>query len=233
LVDRVAETSTAISEPQALAERLRGLEPVRRLAGRNRTKADIVVHRVGDTLVALKDYSRRAWWLRQTLGRWLVRRETAAYRALSGVRGVPEFLGRVGAFALALRWIDARPLATIDPASMQPGWFDEIESILAEMHQRGVALGDLHHRDVLIGADGSVHIVDFAVAWVVKDETGPLRRAVFERFRDADRVALARMRARAEGRDPDAAVQVVGGRAARWHARGRRAKGWLNRLRGR
>jgi hypothetical protein len=67
-------------------------------------------------------------------------------------------------------------------------------------------------------------LVDLATAW--------RRRLWFERFRDADRVALARMRARFTGGDVEAAVRAVGHGAAAWHRRGRRAKALLDRLRG-
>ncbi len=213
---------------------MKGKNPELRLKGRNRTKADILMYRLPDgAALAVKDYSGRGRLLRNTLGRHLIRRELRAYRAARGAAGIPELVGRCGPFAIGLRWIDARPLAELSPGRVPAGIFDRLAAILTGLHERGVAHGDLHHRDVLVSGDGSVHVVDLSTALVLGDSPGALRRALFARWCDADRIALERMRARFGGDDPDAAVQRVGGRAAAWHRRGRRLKRLWNRLRGR
>jgi len=180
----------------------------------------------------VKDYGSRPCLVRQTLGRYLVRREAKAYRSAAGLPGLPRFLGRVGPFALALEWIEAAPLARPAPGTVPAAAFDRLERIVSGLHERGVALGDLHHRDVLVGEDGTVHLIDLATALVLGHRPGPLRRALFRRFRDQDRVALARLRARYCGGDEDAAIDAVGRRAASRYRRGRRAKAAWDRLRG-
>jgi predicted ATPase len=104
--------------------------------------------------------------------------------------------------------------------------------IVDEFHERGVALADLHHRDVLLAADGTLYVLDLATAWVAGERPGPLRRYLFERFCESDRVNLARMRARFTGGDVEAAVASVSPAAAAWHRRGRKVKTILDRLRG-
>jgi len=226
-----SSTGSAASEPGL--ERLRGLDPLLRIPGRNRTKADILVYRDGEERIAVKDYGPRPPFVRQTLGRCLIGREAAAYRAAAGLAGLPRFLGRLGPFALAVEWIEAEPLANWVPETVPAESFDLLERILAGMHERGIALGDLHHRDGLLARDGSVHLIDLATAWTLGRRPGPLRRALFRRFRDQDRVALARLRARYGGTDEEAAIDAVGGAAASWYRRGRRAKALWDRLRGR
>jgi len=211
---------------------IRAEPPLRRIVGRNWTKADVLVHDIDGTRVAVKDYGARALIVRHTLGRWLVRREVAAYEAAAGVAGLPRFHGRAGAFALVTEWLEALPLADHAPASAAPGWADRLAAILDALHARGVALGDLHQRDVLIDRAGGVHVVDLATAIVLGPHAGPIRRWLFDRLRDQDRVALARMRARHAGEDEDEAVAQVGERAARWYRRGRFVRRWLDRLRG-
>jgi len=227
------EVNDSSRPTQIRAQDLRDLQLARRLPGRNRTKADILVYRHAGGDVAVKDYSARPWWIRHTLGRWLLRREAAAYAAADGVPGLPRFLGRVGRFALATEWVDAQPLSTLTPDQVDTRCFDRVGGILDSLHARGVAVADLHHRDVLLGRRGEVWLVDLAAAWVSSDGAGSLRRRIFERLRDADAVALARMRARFSGRDPEAAVASVGPAAAAWHRRGRRVKRIVNALRGR
>ncbi len=208
-------------------------EPVRRLPGRNVTKADVLFFRLADAGIAVKSYASRPFWIRHSLGRWLIRREAAAYRAAAGVAGLPAFHGRLGPYALATEWLDARPLKALWGEPVDDGVFDAVGEILNALHGRGIAMADLHHRDVLVADDGAVFLVDLAAAWIFGQRRGRIRRAVFRRLCEQDEVALARMRARWRGGDVDAAMKAVGPSAAAWHARGRRLKTILNRLRGR
>jgi hypothetical protein len=207
--------------------------PLRRIRGRNRTKADILVYRLDGALIAVKDYGPRPRWIRLTLGRWLIRRELAAYRAAGGMSGLPRCLGRLDRDAFALEWIEARPLARLDAAQLPEGWFERARELVERLHSRGVALGDLHHRDLLLDAAGAVYVVDLATAWLCPATAGALRRRVFRRLCELDHVALARMRARAAGADPDEAVTANQTPAARWHRRLRALRRGLDRLRGR
>ena len=213
--------------------RLAGVEPVRRIAGRNSTKADVLFFDLGDQRVAVKSYAPRGALVRNTLGRWLIRREAAAYEAAAEVAALPAFLGRLSPYVLATEWVDAEPLKAKEGALLDDALFDRLAAILDELHGRGVALADLHHRDVLLTEDGSLYLVDLATAWVLGSRPDFIRRRLFERFRESDRVNLARMRARFTGGDVEAAVASVSPEAASWHQRGRRVKGWLDRLRGR
>jgi len=218
------QVTTGTPGEETLEPRLRDLSPIRRLPGRNRTKADVLVYRLDEAEIAVKDYAPRPWWVRHTLGRWLTGREAAAYRAARGVHGVPEFLGRLGPWTLATRWVDALPLAELQADRPDPDWYDGLAALVARLHDRGIALADLHHRDVLVGHDGEPWIVDLAMASVLAPGAGRLRRHWHERLKDLDRIAVARMRARAEGRDPDLAVERIGGASAAWYRRGRRLK---------
>ena len=211
---------------------LSGVEPVRRIVGRNGTKADVLFYELNGERVAVKTYAPRSAVVRNSLGRWLIRREAAAYKAAAGIDALPAFLGRFGSYALATQWVDAEPLRQRTGARLDDALFDRLGGVLDDLHGRGVALADLHHRDVLLGADDSLYIVDLATAWILGQRAGPIRKLLFERFCESDRVNLARMRARFTGGDVDAAVASVSPEAAEWHRRGRRMKGYLDRLRG-
>ncbi len=226
-----AEASTSAVPPLRLAE-VQALPLLRRLAGRNRTKADLLVYRGAEGDLALKSYAARPWPIRNTLGRLLIRREARAYSAAAGLVGLPRFLGRVGPFALAIEWIRASPLADSADGTVEPLRFDKLESVLAGLHRRGVALADLNHRDLLLAADGSVYIVDLAMACVLGKRPGIVRRRLFDHFRLADRFALARLRARFTGEDPAAAIGAADPRVLAWHRRARRLKWRWDRLRG-
>jgi hypothetical protein len=205
-------------------------EPWRRLAGRNSTKADVLLYRLDGLDVAVKDYGPRPFLIRNTVGRFLIRRESHAYAAAAGISGLPSFLGRLGPYSLALQYVDARPLAE-DDRPRDDAFFDGLDAVVGELHTRGIALGDLHHGDVLVTAGDDLYIVDLATAWVAGESAGPVRRAIFRRLCDLDRVAAARMRARWTGGDPDKAAASVGRSIAAWHLRGRRLKSFWNRIR--
>jgi hypothetical protein len=227
-----AETTT---EPEAPPVRPHDLDPrlvVRRIAGRNRTKADIVVYRSPGGDFAVKDYASRSLLVRNTLGRWLVGRECRAYAAAAGTPGLPGFRGRQGPFALAVDWIDAPPLAESTEGTVPPHRFERLRKIVDGLHDRGVALTDLNYRDVLLAADGSVHVIDLAAAWLLGDRPGRLRRRLFRHFRHADRFAVARLRARFVGESASAAVAEADPEVLAWHQRARRIKWIWDRLRG-
>lgn len=204
-----------------------------RLPGRNTTKADVVVFDRDGRRIAVKDYGPRPLWVRLTIGRFMIAREAAAYRALAGIDGLPRCHGRVGPYALALDWIDAKPLAALVGATLSPSVFDALDRIVGDVHAHGVALGDLHHRDVLVGEGGSVHVVDLATAWVLGPRPGAWRRFVFQRLRGNDLVSAARLRARFTAISEAEALASVPAAAVRRHASGRNWKRAWNRLRGR
>jgi hypothetical protein len=209
-----------------------GSKPILRRAGRNRTKADVLLYESARGRIAVKDYSSRPWWIRNTLGRFLVRRETKVYGFVNGVAGIPRFAGRLGPFSMAVAWIDARPLAEFDDGALPAALFDRVREIVLALHERGIALADLNHRDILVSDNGSVHLIDLATAWILGERPGPIRRRLFDRFRAADLFAVARLRARFVGEDADAVVSSTDPTVLAWHRRARRIKWTWDRVRG-
>jgi hypothetical protein len=228
----VTESSTGSASPALLRDALVGLTPERRLTGRNLSKADVLVYRVDGRQVAVKDYGQRPFFARQTLGRLLVGRECRAYEGAGSAPGLAPFLGRLGPFALATGWIDAVPLADLPRGAAPPEIFDRLDAVIAGLHARGVAMSDLHHRDVLVSRDGSVHVVDLAMAHVLGPRPGPLRRRLFARLSAQDRLAAARMRARFTGRHEGDALAAIDPLTRRLWGAGRRVKELWDRLRG-
>ena len=213
-----------VTTGDAITAKLAGQTPVRTLPGRNGTKADVLVYETEGRRIAVKDYGKRAFLSRHLIGRFLVRRECAAYEAARGAPGLPPYLGRVSPFALATGWIDARPLSDRSGEILPDAVFDRLDAILAGLHERGVALADLHHRDVLLSDDGEVHVVDLAAAVA----SGPF----FTRAAAQDRLAAARMRARFTGRSEEEALAALDPASVAMWRRGRAAKRLLDRLRG-
>jgi serine/threonine protein kinase len=153
-------------------------------------KADVLVVGLGSGSVIVKDYSGRRPWLR-ALGRLQVRREVAAYLWLEGVFGIPSFLGRVDALALAIERIEGEQLAF---APLAPGdgprHLAQLRAILDAIHARGVVHNDLRGREnVLLRRTGELAIVDFAAAIRLRPG-GVAHRLFFRLLAAADEAAF-------------------------------------------
>ena len=229
----VAESSTAPMPPSLIREALIGLAPERRFLGRNLSKADVSLYCVGGRRIAVKDYGARPFFARHTIGRVLVGRECRAYERAGPAPGLAPFLGRVGPCTLATGWIESVPLADLPVGAASPELFDRLDAVIADLHLRGVAISDLHHRDVLVTAAGAVFVVDLAAAYVLGPRPSAFRRRVFERFRAQDRLAATRMRARFTGASEHEALATMDPAAVRLWGAGRRIKAFWDRLRGR
>ena len=68
-------------------------------------------------------------------------------------------------------WSTPTPLRSVDPASLPESWWEALRATVEDLHGRGVVLGDLHHRDVLIGTDGSDQAIKEAAAHAVDGVT--------------------------------------------------------------
>lgn len=192
----------------------------------------MLVYRVAGLRIAVKDYEPRPFLARHTIGRLLVGRECRAYERAGSAPGLAPFLGRLGPFTLATGWIDATPLADLPPGAASPEVFDRLDALIAGLHARGVAMSDLHHRDVLVANGGAVHVVDLAMAYILGPRPGWVRRRTFERLSAQDRIAAARMRARFTGGSEGDAFANIDDTARRLWIAGRRIKAFWDRLRG-
>ena len=233
MIHSVPESSTTPSSTPITSGALAALAPERVFPGRNMSKADVSLYRIAGSPIALKDYASRPFLARHTVGRWLIRRECRAYRRAGTLPGLAPFLGRVGSYALATGWVDAVPLADLAPVAATPETFDRLDAIVAGLHERGIAVSDLHHRDVLVSRDGAIHVVDFAAAYVLPARPGWFSRGVFVRLSAQDRLAAARMRARFTGSSETEALAEFDPAAVRLWGAGRRLKAMWDTIRGR
>jgi hypothetical protein len=107
----------------------------------------------------------------QWLGRWLCRREMRFYKKLSDVPNVPRLLGAVGPTGFVHDYVPGRPLEKDLPAP--DGFFDQLRSLLAELHRRGIAYVDTNKpQNILLGDDGRPHLIDFQISYDVANLAG-------------------------------------------------------------
>ena len=164
--------------------------------GRNRTKAviDLVESPAGSFVI--KDVASRPFWVRALLGPWQLRREIRAYRRLAGLPGIPRFVGVVDRQAIVLEFVDGRPLQATARASIEASFFDRLADLVRAVHARGVAHGDLHHGDVLVGPGGRPFLVDFSTSWIAGSGSWWPARRVFGQMCRADLRSIAKLRRR-------------------------------------
>ena len=166
-------------------------------AGRNVTKAELLVLESPRGRFAVKDYRPRPFWIRATVGRWSLGREERAYRALAGVDGVPALAGRPHPAVLVTDLVEGTSLGAWERGRDLPeGFFTDLKSLLARVHAAGVVQGDLHHRDVLVGSDGRASLVDFSTGMVGGASGNPLRRALWRLLARLDRRAVLKLQER-------------------------------------
>lgn len=165
-------------------------------SGRNFTKAVIELARDGERLIVVKDLAPRPWPVRLLLGPAQLDREARAYRQLTGLPGVPRFLGRIDRLAIALEHIPGGDLGTARPGQIAAPFFDRLERVIEAIHARGVAHGDLSRRDILVGPGDHPYVVDFSTSLVAGPDPDPLIRFLFSQMCLADRRAVAKIRLR-------------------------------------
>src|SRR5262249_14766262 len=143
--------------------------PARRFSrARNRTKADLLlVDREREDPLVVKDFRPRGFIVRNTIGRFSVARECRAYERLAGIEGIPAFAGRVDAHARASLYRRGEALTSRPRRSLPASFFEALEELLAAVHARGVAIADLHHRNVIVDPGAArPSLVDFSLAVV-------------------------------------------------------------------
>ena len=115
--------------------------------------------------VVVKDFRPRHPLVRRLLGSWLLAREERAYRRLSGMTAVPGLIGRLDDEALVLEYRPGILLSRSLRGRVSPGFLDELDAAVEEMHGRGIVHLDLRHRsNILAGDDGRPVLLDFASA---------------------------------------------------------------------
>jgi serine/threonine protein kinase len=147
-------------------------------------KPDLNQVEVEGRSLMIKDVGRKDFFLRWTLGLWLIRKEWKIYSRLVGIKGVPQPIERVDRFAFAMEFIPGRPI--LRGESLPPSFFQELERVLGDIHGRGVVHMDLRHKgNILVSEKGEPFLIDFNSSFAFK-EKGFLRRYLFPLLRRVD-----------------------------------------------
>jgi len=157
-------------------------------------KPDLNQVKMAGRSVMVKDVGRKGFFLRWTLGLWLIQKEWKIYSRLVGIKGVPQPIERVDRFAFAMEFIPGRPILRGEP--LPPSFFQELERVLGGIHERGVVHMDLRHKgNILVSEKGEPFLIDFNSSFAFK-EKGFLRRYLFPLLRRVDYGGLLKLKKR-------------------------------------
>lgn len=180
---------TAAEPPPGLSRASLAERTLLTLSRGRRRQADVLLVRADCGLVVVKDYASRPRSVR-TLGRWLVRREVRAYRALADHPAVPRYLGRIDELAFAVEHRGGPRFSPRRPWTFSPEFARALEESVEGLHRCGVAHLDLGHRsNVRADVQGRPVLIDFASAVTFPAE-GLGRRLLLPLLAAADRRAL-------------------------------------------
>jgi RIO-like serine/threonine protein kinase len=168
------------------------------LRGPSSTRPTLWVIRQGGVRAVVKDFSGNGFLFRHTVGRFLIWRESKAYRRIGNVKGVPTFFGVVEGLALVVQEIPGKSLEKFERGAKLPAdFFEALENLIRLIHQRGLAHCDLKRApNLILGDDGLPYIVDWAAS-ISESEFGffPLNR-IYRRFLADDRMAILKLKLR-------------------------------------
>lgn len=159
---------------------------------------------VDGTAWVVKDFASRAWWVRNSIGRWLIGRELRTLHRLDGIDGVPAGAFRIDAHALAFGYVEGETFGKVDDARHTIAYFVALEALLGAIHRRRIVHLDTRGSgNVLVRPDGSPALIDFQSALSTRWMLPPLRRllesvdltGVYKKWQQADPSSMGAERA--------------------------------------
>lgn len=157
-------------------------------------KPDLNQVKVKGRSLMVKDVRRKNFFLRWTLGLWLIHKEWKIYSRLTGMKGIPQPVGRIDRFAFAMEFIPGRPILRGEP--LPSSFFSDLERVLREVHDRGVVHLDLRHKgNILVSENGEPFLIDFNSSFAFKEKRF-LRRYLFPLLRWVDYGGLLKLKKR-------------------------------------
>ncbi|MCE5322259.1 hypothetical protein LLG46_02965 [bacterium] len=161
------------------------------------TRPDLRVVDIDGNKVAVKDFKGSDFLFRKIVGPILIRREFGAMRNLLGVEGIPQLVGRMDKYSLAMEHISGTSLEHVSQGVLTNEFYAELVEVVNNMHSRGIAHCDLRSRgNVMLGDDGRPYVVDFAACVYRGRGINPFTRWLFNQFVLADNNAVLRIKQR-------------------------------------
>ncbi len=160
---------------------------------RNRWKARVFI----EDGVVVKDYTRSPS-ISRLYGRICLNWEEAALRTLKGIQGVPLLYDRPTPYRLGMSLVPGVPLEKHNRGEISELFLNRLKALFTQMHERGVAHGDAHFRNILIDND-QPYLIDFSTSYT-KGRIKPFDKRLFRWFCLLDYERLYKVEKRFFGR---------------------------------
>jgi len=146
----------------------------------------------------VKDFSINRPLFRNIFGRFLVWRESRAYRRLTGVDGVPTLYRVIDGLALVVEEIRGKSMENLENEMLLPeSFFNSMKDLVDRCHKRGVAHCDLKRApNTILGADGCPYIIDWGASISKKECRFSPLQLVYKRFLQDDYMAITKLKLR-------------------------------------
>lgn len=146
----------------------------------------------------VKDFSVNRPFYRNTVGRFLVWRESKAYKMLRDIRGVPVLFHVIDGLAMVIEEIPSRNLEKLEREMKLPvEFFDALKELVDKIHERGLAHCDLKRApNTLMGEDGLPYIIDWGASVSENEFRFPLFTTVYRKLVQDDYNAITKLKLR-------------------------------------
>ena len=161
----------------------------------NPWKPDIFIIQKEGKRIIVKDYASKPFFFRFFIGAVSNLREAYIYRKLHGLRGIPQFLGFVDRYAIAVAYIPGRNASELNQGELTPLFFKKLKEIIDAIHDRGVVLCDLRNiKNVMVGDDGEPYLIDFSTAFQKGGRFNFLKNGLYRIFLQDDLLGIAKLK---------------------------------------
>jgi serine/threonine protein kinase len=146
----------------------------------------------------VKDFSANGFLFRNIIGRFLVWRESKAYRKLNHLKGIPTLYRVIDGLALVLEEIPGRNMENLEmEMRLSRQFFDALKDLVDRFHKRGLAHCDLKRApNTLLGDDGNPYITDWGASISESEfRLFPLN-LIYRRFLLDDYMAITKLKLR-------------------------------------
>lgn len=140
--------------------------------------ADILKYKNNGVSWVIKDFGKRHWFVRNTIGRYYIQREFRAMAALRDIKGMSQDVFRMDTYALCYQFIPGRDVRYFYDVSnnIKPEFFERLEKLVCQMHACNVVHLDIRNgENVIITADETPFLIDFQSAFSTKHMPAFLR----------------------------------------------------------
>jgi RIO-like serine/threonine protein kinase len=157
-------------------------------------KSDLSRLEADGQVLMIKDMFRKHFFVRWTLGPWLIKKEFKAYSRLTGIEGIPKQVQKIDRLAFAMEYIPGKPIQKGAPLS--PSFYSSLDRLIRQVHDRGIVHMDLRHKgNILTTEQGEPYLIDFNSSFSFRPK-GLLRRFLFPILRWVDYAGVLKLKKR-------------------------------------